>query len=189
MARLPLLDPETAKGDAAKLLSNLKGQLNIYRMMAHAETLFQPIVLLGKGILSAEKLPAKDRELLVLQVTQHQGGEYEWIQHEPIAIGVGVRRDQVDALATGDIASSAFSTSEAALLAFSKQVIENVRVDDSTFAAVKEHLSDQEIVEAIITIGFYMMMTRLTEVTETDLDQALGVEAFNAELAEDPTRV
>ena len=189
MARLPLLDTETAQGEAAELLANLKGQLNIYRMTAHAETLFAPLAFLGKSILSTQQLPAKDRELLILQVTQLQGGEYEWIQHEPVALGEGVRRDQIDALAAGDIASAAFSASEAALLAFSKQVIENVRVDDATFAAVKEHISDREIVEVIITIGYYMMMTRVTEVTETDLDQALGMEAFKSELESDPSSV
>ncbi len=179
MARLPLLDPETATGDAAKVLERMPTRLNIFRMMAHAETNFRHVLKLGGSILSEQKLGACERELLILQVANLQGGEYEWNQHDPIAIGVGVPRAQVDALATGDITSDAFNAAEQALLAFSKQVIENVRVDDETFAAAHSHYSDQEIVETIFTIGFYMMAARLTEATETDIDPAAGMKVMN----------
>jgi alkylhydroperoxidase family enzyme len=43
---------------------------------------------------------------------------------------------------------------------------------------MREHFSDQETVEAIVTLGFYMMMARLTEATETDLDPAAGMAVY-----------
>lgn len=79
-----------------------------------------------------------------------------WRQHVPIALGVGVA------------------------LAFGHEVIENVRVPDMVFAAVRAQFSEQEIVESIMTIGFYMMMARLTEATETDLDPAAGMKLFDS---------
>jgi alkylhydroperoxidase family enzyme len=45
---------------------------------------------------------------------------------------------------------------------------------------MRAHFSEQEIVESIMTIGFYMMMARLTETTETDLDPAAGMSLFNS---------
>ena len=180
MARLPLLDTDTATGDAAKVLSRLDKPLNIFRMMAHAETNFRPVIKLGGSILSEQKLGAKEREMLIMQVAQLQGGEYEWNQHDPIAIGVGVPREQIDALAAGDIANGVFGASDQALLAFAKQAILDVRVDDATFATTHSHFSDQEIVEAIFTIGFYMMAARLTEITQTDVDPAAGMDVINA---------
>lgn len=180
MARLPLLDTDTATGDAAKVLSRLDNPLNIFRMMAHAETNFRHVLKLGGSILSEQKLGAKERELLILQVAQLQGGEYEWNQHDPIAIGVGVPRTQIDALAAGDIANDVFSTSDQALLAFSKEVILNVRVPDDIFELAHSHFSDQEIVETIFTIGFYMMAARLTEATQTDIDPAAGMDVINS---------
>lgn len=44
----------------------------------------------------------------------------------------------------------------------------------------RRDLSDREVVEAILTIGFYMTMARLTEATETDLDPAEGRRVFEA---------
>jgi alkylhydroperoxidase family enzyme len=58
-------------------------------------------------------------------------------------------------------------------------VVVNVRVPDAVFAGVRQHFSDQEIVESIFTIGCYMMMARLTEATETDLDPAAGMAVFD----------
>ncbi len=180
MARLPLIDPADAAGDAKSVLEGLPRTLNIFRMMAHAETMIRPALRLGSAILSAQDLGPRERELLILQVAQLEGRAYEWNQHDPIAEGVGVPREQIDALAKGDIASNVFSEAEQALLAFSKEVIENVRVADATFAAARAHFSDREIVEAIFTIGFYMMMARLTEATETDIDPPAGMAVVNS---------
>jgi hypothetical protein len=45
---------------------------------------------------------------------------------------------------------------------------------------VQQHFAAREIVEAILTVGFYMMMARLTEATETDLDPAAGMLVYEA---------
>ena len=100
--------------------------------------------------------------------------------HVPIALGVGVTQPQIDALERGDHAAAAFNEAERALLAFGREVVENVRVPESVFVGMRTHFSDQEIVESIFTIGCYMMMARLTEATETDLDPAAGMSVFDA---------
>ncbi len=101
MARLPLIDPANTTGDAKRVLDNMPTPLNIFRMMAHAETIIKPAVKLGGAILSKQELGAKERELLILQVASLEGGEYEWNQHVPIAAGCDVRADQIDALGKG----------------------------------------------------------------------------------------
>ena len=66
------------------------------------------------------------------------------------------------------------------MLAFGRETIDNVRVPDAVFADMRAHFSEQEIVESIMAIGFYMMMARLTEATETDLDPAAGMTLFDS---------
>ena len=41
-------------------------------------------------------------------------------------------------------------------------------------------LSAREIVELILTIGFYMTMARVTETTRTDLDPPAGTKVVDA---------
>jgi len=152
VARLPLIDPDTTGGDIRAAFDRMPVKLNIFRMMAHAEANAIPLMRLGNSILHKQKLSAVNRELLILQAAQLEGGAYEWRQHVPIALGVGVTQAQIDAVERG-------------LLTFGREVVEKVRVGDAAFAGVRKHFSEQEIVEAIIALGFYMMMARLTEAT------------------------
>ena len=179
MARLPLVEPDTTTGDIRISFDRMPVKLNIFRMMAHAETCMIPAMRLGGSILHRQKLSDVNRELLILLVAQLEGGAYEWRQHVPIALGVGVTQPQIDALERGNFDDQAFDDAERALLAFGREVVENVRVTDAVFARMRKHFADQEIVEAIIAIGFYMMMARLTEATETDLDPAAGMSVYN----------
>ncbi|MES1148103.1 MAG: carboxymuconolactone decarboxylase family protein, partial [Bradyrhizobium guangdongense] len=175
MARLPLIDPETTSGDIRASFDRMPVKLNIFRMMAHAEANMIPAMRLGNSILHKQKLSAVNRELLILQAAQLEGGAYEWRQHVPIALGVGVTQAQIDAVERADYADVSLNAAEQALLNFGREVVEKVRVQDTAFAAMREHFSDQEIVESIVALGFYMMMARLTEATETDLDPAAGM--------------
>ena len=45
---------------------------------------------------------------------------------------------------------------------------------------MRKHFSEQEIVEAILAIGFYMTMARLTEATDVDLDPAAGMTLYES---------
>lgn len=178
--RIPLADFDRMPGELGDKLRRMPVRLNIFRMMANAPTTVLPMLRLGGAILSDQELPHAPRELLILLVARIEGGEYEWIQHDPIAEKVGVTRAQIEAIERLDLAADVFTPAERALLAFARQVIENVRVDDATFAAAHAHYGDRQIVEAILAIGFYMAAARLTEATQTPLDAPLGVSVFNA---------
>jgi alkylhydroperoxidase family enzyme len=178
MSRLPLVDPERTTGDLRAALDRMPIKLNIFRMLAHAETDALPVMRLGNAILHRQTLSDRCRELLILQVAQREGGAYEWRQHVPIAEGVGISTAQIAAIEAGQYTSNAFGGAEQALLAFGQRVIDDVRVDETAFRRAQEHFGDREIVEIVVTIGLYMMMARLTEVTQTDLDPPGGMALY-----------
>ena len=93
MARLPYVDPATAPPKVREVLERLPVQLNIFRMMAHAETNFRPLLRLGASILGEQKLDARLRELAILRVAKLSPARYEWVQHVPIAKAVGATDD------------------------------------------------------------------------------------------------
>jgi hypothetical protein len=49
-----------------------------------------------------------------------------------------------------------------------------VRADEKTVKEASRYFSPREIVEIIVTCGFYMMLSRLTETTRTDMDTPSG---------------
>jgi len=96
MSLVPYPDIASLPEEARTAIEQAPVQLNIFKMLANAETCFLPLSRLGVSILSRQKLDAKLRELVILRVAQIEGGEYEWIQHVPIAISVGARNRRVN---------------------------------------------------------------------------------------------
>ena len=180
MARLPYIDPATAPEHVRELLERLPVKLNVFRMMANAESDFRPLVGLGTAILGRQKLSAKLRELAILRVAALSPARYEWVQHVPIAQAMGATPAQVAALERGDIAADAFDPLEQAVLRFTTEVVREVRASEPTFAELARRLSAQEIVELIVTVGYYMMIARLLETTAVDLDPPAGTKVVDA---------
>ena len=180
MARLPYIDPATAPEHVRELLERLPVKLNVFRMMANAESDFRPLVGLGTAILGRQKLSAKLRELAILRVAALSPARYEWVQHVPIAQATGASAAQVAALERGDIAADVFDALERVVLRFTTEVVRDVRASEATFAELARLLSAQEIVELIITVGYYMMIARLLETTAVDLDPPAGTKVVDA---------
>lgn len=180
MQRIPLVDIDSTPEEVQSAFRALPVRLNIFRMMAHASTSFRPLMRLGSSILSAQQLDPELREYAILMAALSYGGRYEWIQHVPIAKACGASDEQVDAVEKGNLAADCFDAREKAFLAFVDESAKKVRCSDATFAAMKSHFCEREIVETILTIGYYQMLARLTECTDTDLDEAAGTRVVDS---------
>jgi alkylhydroperoxidase family enzyme len=180
MARLPYVDPENAPEEVRAVLERLPVKLNVFRMMAHAETCFRPLLRLGTAILSQQKLSPTLRELAILRIASLESAGYEWAQHVPIAEAVGATRQQIQAIEQGRIDADAFDALERAVLRFTTEVVREVRASEMAFAELAALLSPQEIVELLLAIGYYMMIARLLETTDVDLDRIAGTDIVNA---------
>lgn len=174
MARIPYVDPGTAPQAVRTVFERLPVQLHIFRLMAHAETCFRPLLRLGTAILGEQKLEAALREMAILRVARTSGAEYEWTQHVPMAVGAGVREEQIRALRDGRIEVPVFDDRERAVLRFTDDLIEGKRPSDETFGSVRAWLDDREIVELILAVGYYMALARLMVALDIDPDDPAG---------------
>ena len=174
MARIPYVEIETAAPKAKEVLERLPLKLNIFKMMAHAETNFRPLVMLGTSILTEQQLSAKLRELAILRVARLSRAEYEWVQHVPIAKMTGVSDAQVDALVRDDATAACFDPVDRLILHATDEIVRDGGPSDATFAELQGHLSHREIVELVLAVGFYMVMARLMISTRIDIDEPAG---------------
>ena len=173
MARMPYVDPASAPPPVREALEALP-PLNIFRTLAQAETAFRPALRLGAAILGQGELDPRRRELAILRTAAATGAEYEWIQHEAIARGVGATDDQIDAVRRGVLHSDAFDDDDRLVLNCAEELLRDDGIRETTFAAVKERLSDREIVELILAVGYYRMLAGLMNSVAIDLDEPLG---------------
>jgi alkylhydroperoxidase family enzyme len=174
VARLPYVDPEKASEPVREVLEVVP-PLNIFRMMANADTAFRPWIRWGGVLLSDLALDPLLRELAILRVarlTPH--AEYEWVQHVPIAKAVGASEAQVAALESDDIEGDWFSDIQGLVLRFTSEVVRDARPADDTLERLKGSLSPREIVELLMVIGQYMMVARVMATTDMEIDEPAG---------------
>lgn len=174
MPLLPEADIEALPSDAREAYDRLPTKLNIFRMWANAPESFRQGLRLGGAILGHQKLAPNYREFLILITAKIDGGAYEWAQHVPIALACGCSQTQIDALEAGNFAADCFDAREKLLLAFAEDVIRNVAASEAHVEAMKREFSTQEIVEVILTCGFYMTLARLTETARVEIDASGG---------------
>jgi alkylhydroperoxidase family enzyme len=172
--RIPYPDLEKASPEVREMLGRLPAPANIFNMMAHAETCVKPMMKLGGTLLGKLQLDPKLRELCLLHAVKLVGGEYEWVQHVPIARDLGCSDAQIAALGKGEDGAACFDAREKSALRFTREVVVDVRASDAALAGVRKHLSNREIVELILMAGFYTTLARLTETLGVETEAPMG---------------
>jgi 4-carboxymuconolactone decarboxylase len=171
MARLPYTDPQTRSPDVREALDTLPA-LNIFAMLAHADTAFVPYLTFGGVLLTQLELDPKLRELAILLVAAHTGAEYEWIQHVGISRTIGIDDEQIAAVQRGDLEAACLNPDARILLRFTHGVLQQPRADEDTFTAMRERFPPRQIVELLLVIGNYHMLARIMTCLDIDLDPA-----------------
>ena len=173
MARLPYVDPHLASAQAREALDALP-PLNIFRMLAHADSAFIPYLAFAGALLAQLELDPKLRELAILLVAARTGAEYEWVQHVGIATALGVPDAQIAAVHRGDLEADCLNADAKSVLCFTSEVLERPRVEDAAFAALSSRFPPRQIVELLLVIGSYQMLARVMTTVDIDLDAAVG---------------
>jgi len=174
MARIPYPDLAKASPEVREMLGRLPAPANIFNMMAHAQTCVKPMMKLGGTLLGKLELDPKLRELCLLHAVKLVSGDYEWVQHVPIARDLGCSDAQTAALGKGDDGAACFDAREKSALRFTREVVVDVRASDAALADVRKHLSNREIVELILMAGFYTTLARLTETLGVETEAPMG---------------
>ena len=193
MARLPFFDLDAVTGTLGDTL-RARPPLNLYKVLPHAPEVAEGFLALGGAILRKSSLPPALRELVILRVGALCDASYEIHQHRRVARSVGVPDEKIEA-ALADPASPLFDAGERAVLAFTDAVVRQVKAPEPLYAALAAHCSAQEQMELVVTIGFYMLVSRLLENLELEVEDedtaaaiATHVAPAPASLPADPVR-
>ncbi len=176
MARVPLVEKEQASDKIREVYQKVEDNgarvINLFKALANSPTnILLNVIRLGHSIIGQTGLPPKLRELAILRVARLSGSEYEWQQHVALALEVGAKQEQIDAISDWQN-SSQFNDEERAVLQYTDEVAGKVSVSDQTFQALKKFLSDQTIVELTVTIGYYGMLARVLVPLQVEVDES-----------------
>ena len=158
--RDPVVEPGTATGTPGNWWTVFAGVPDAFD---HAVAGFQ--FYRGK-----RKLDPKLRELGQTRAGWARGSQFVFSQHCKASRGVGLSEEQIASIPHWQVADC-YSPVERAVLAYTDaMVLQGGRVADGIFAALKKHLSDEEILEFTYIVGMYDMHAMISKALRLEYD-------------------
>ena len=166
MARLPYLEPHQVAEQYRDMLSR---NTNLHKLLVNSPDMARAFSGLGGYIRNKSKLDTRLRELAILQVGWIEKSEYEFTHHVKIGKEFGV----TDADIEGLIAETAGKPSNLeplvkAVLKGAREMVRHLAMSEATFAEIKKELSDEQMVDLVLTIAFYCAVVRVLATMQID---------------------
>ena len=158
--RDPVAQPGTATGTPGDYWTTFA---LVPDLLANARTSLS--LLLSPGRI----LPAKLRELAIIRTGIVGDSRFEYSQHLKVARMVQVPDDKLDAI-KGWTTSDKFNPVERAVMAATDELVGRNLVEDETFAELKKHLSDPQIMELFYVIGLWRMHGMIVRALHLEYD-------------------
>lgn len=146
--------------------------INIFGALGNHPKLLKRFNLLGGFILNKGLLPERERELVILRVGANARAVYEFGQHTLIGRRAGLDDVEIAAL-TRSPADHAWSDDDQALIAMCDDLHADDCVTDATWSALSTRWNQAELVELLVTAGFYRLVSGFLNSAGVQLDEGV----------------
>lgn len=147
--------------------------LNVLGTMAHHPALARAFFTFNGHILLSTTLSERERELIVMRVAAVRKCGYEWAQHLFMARDVGLSDEEIGRIAYGPDAPFWGELDQAMLRAVDELMHEGA-ISASTWGILSGHLTTQQLLDVIFTVGAYDTLARMMSSLELDIDDEIG---------------
>jgi uncharacterized peroxidase-related enzyme len=171
MARIHIVDPQTATGETQTLLAAVQAKLgatpNFLRVLANSPAALGAFLGLHQ-IAENGAVDLKTRERIAVALAQQNGCAYCLSAHSAIGRKAGLSGDEIDANREG----TSHDAKAAAAVAFARALVEHKGdVTQAELDAVRTAgYGDAEIVEIIVHVGMNLLTNILGKAGRIDID-------------------
>jgi len=171
----PLQKNELTTGQR-ELLDSLgqAGRFNVFRVLIRHPKLFQRFLPFAIYI-HTSTLPSRDRELLILRIAWLCQAEYEWAHHAISGKQAGLTDQEILRITKGPNVEG-WSSFDATLLQAVDELHKNAFISDSTWVALAEQYTEQQLMDLVFTVGTYNLASMALNSFGVQLDE--GVTGF-----------
>jgi 4-carboxymuconolactone decarboxylase len=172
----PRIDPLPVAERTASAQALLDGvtvagsEANIFTTLIRAEGLTRRWLPFGGKLLNG-KIPARDRELLILRTGWNCGSEYEWAQH--VVIGRAAGLSDAEILRVPDGPGGGWSPFDSTLLRAADELHEQYGIADATWASLGDVYDTEQLIEIPMLVGHYHMVAMTLNTLGVQLDDGL----------------
>jgi len=161
-------DPRLAEMFAKGLTSSTGEPLNIFGSLAHHPDLLRRWLVFAGHVLSKNTIAPRERELLILRTGWNCNSRYEWGQHVLIARSCGLSDAEIERVTVGP--SARWSDVDRSLLTAADELHVDQRVSDDTWRSLSVHLSNEQMLDVIATVGNYHLVAMFLNSLRVELD-------------------
>jgi alkylhydroperoxidase family enzyme len=166
---IDMFNPNAAHERNAEILRNFPIKRNVFNLFARSRGLFPPIMNTLNALLDGQTRTIRilDYQLVVLRMTATVGAEYLFGINEPVSRVNGMGDEKIYALRKGLkldelFAMGVWSEREKCIITLVDESVATWTNTEETIRWAKSVMTDDEVVELFIVLGFYSMIARLT---------------------------
>ena len=167
MARLPYIDVDELADSDQDLL---KRPINLFRQLVNSPGGARAFGTLGGYIRHKSTLDPRLREMAIIQVGFLTKSEYEYTHH--VRLGTeqfGVSEDDIHAItAETNGQPSSLSKLDSTVLRAARDMVTDLKIKDADFEILAGSLSNEHLVDLVLTIAFYCGVVRVLATLEID---------------------
>jgi 4-carboxymuconolactone decarboxylase len=156
---------------------------SIWATLAHHEDALRRFLVFSNHVLGKNTLPLRSRELMILRIAARAGAAYEWDQHVRIARRAGLTDDEILRGATGRWGD--LDELDQVLLAATDSLLDRQGVDDELWLRLRAHLSNQQIIDVLYTVGQYLTIATVINTLGVLPEGELALDLPSVEPAEE----
>lgn len=162
MPRVSYIEPEQASPEVREIYEKtLKGKPgNIQKLLAHRPEVLKTFLPFYASI--GRTLERRLYELVYIRVSMINACRYCLQHHLASSKRAGVTSEDWQSLKSGDY--SKFSPQEQTALKFAEKLtLESRNIDDADFAELKQHFSEEQIVDLDVLVALVNFTNRITD--------------------------
>ena len=166
MARVPYLEKSDLSAENRDLL---KRRISLFQALVNSPDAARAFSGLGQFIRFGSKLDPRLRELAILQVGWLEKSEYEFTHHVKIGKEFGVTDADIQGMmAETEGKPSKLEPLAKTILKGAREMVRELAMHEDTFAEIKKHLSNEHMVDLVLTIAFYCAVVRVLATMKMD---------------------
>jgi alkylhydroperoxidase family enzyme len=169
-SRIPPLPADERSPSAQAVLDTVTvpaSDLNIFTTFIRAEGLTRRWLPFGGKLLNG-KIPARDRELLILRTGWNCQSEYEWAQHVVIGRAAGLSDEEILRVPAGP--GAGWSEFDSTLLRAADELHAEWCITDATWADLANVYDTPQLIELPMLVGHYHMIAMTLNSLGVQLD-------------------
>jgi 4-carboxymuconolactone decarboxylase len=152
------LNPEQQTVAAEVLKQSSAGLGGPYGMLIKNPELLKRYLLMTDYLRQKTSLPHRLNEMAILLEARLWDAQYEWWAHEPLARKAGLSDAIIEDIRAGK-RPAAMQPDEAVVYDVVTGLLNKRQLSDATFAAAKQTLGEQQLIDLVAVTGFYVMVS------------------------------